>query len=95
MKISSDWVVYYLRSFNIFDDPSNIPIGKAVKRVLTGMGCIEDPTVIQVQSPIVRALKEEFGESDFAKIGCVYDLDIDRLPEFFKKLGAALGIDIA
>ena len=94
MKISSDWVVYYLRSFDLYDNPSNVPIGMAVKRVLTEMGCIEDPTVIQVKSPVVRAMKEEFRETEFAKIGCVYDLSIDRLPEFFKKLGMTLGVDL-
>jgi hypothetical protein len=92
MKISSDWVVYYLRSFNLCEASSNNAIGKAVKKVLTEMGCIEDPTVVQVKSPVVRAMKEEFGESDFAKIGCVYDLPVDRLPEFFKKVGQALKI---
>ena len=53
---------------------------------------MKTPTVVQVKSPVVRAMKEEFGESDFANIGCVYDLPVDRLPEFFKKVGQALKI---
>jgi len=95
MKISSDWVVYYIRSFNLYEHSSNIPIGRAVKQVLTEMGCVEDPVIIQVKSPVVSALKKEFSESEFAKIGCVYDMSIDRLPEFFKKVGNALGIEIS
>jgi hypothetical protein len=94
MKISSDWIVYYIRSFNLYDNPSNVPIGRAVKQVLTEMGCIEDPAVIQIKSPVVRAMKKEFGESEFAKVGCVYDLSIDRLTEFFKELSIKLGIEI-
>jgi len=95
MKISSDWVVYYLRSFGLCDsNTSNAQIGRAVKQVLDGMGCIVDRKIVQVKSPVVRAMEEEFSKTEFAKIGCVYDLSVDRLPEFFRKLCGALKIKL-
>jgi hypothetical protein len=95
MKISSDWVVYYLRSFGLCDDnTSNAKIGRAVKQVLDGMGCIIDRKIVQVKSPVVRAMEAEFSKSEFAKIGCVYDLNVNRLQEFFKKLSDVLGIKL-
>jgi hypothetical protein len=94
MKISSDWVAYYIRSFNLYSSKTNRPIGQAVKNVLVEMGCTPTTSVPQVKSPLLRAMQKEFGESEYAKIGRVYDINIDRLPEFFKKVGDALGIEI-
>ena len=95
MKISSDWVVYYLRSFSLCDaNTSNAQIGRAVKQVLDGMGCIVDRKIVQVRSPVVRSMEAEFSKTEFAKVGCVYDLSIERLPEFFKKLSVVLKIKL-
>lgn len=90
MKISSDWIVYYIQSFGLYDSKTNRPIGTAVKNVLVEMGCTPTTSVPQVKSPLLIAMQKEFGESEYAKIGRVYDIDVDRLPEFFKKLADAL-----
>ncbi len=39
-------------------------------------------------------MEKDFGEADFAKIGRVYDIGVDRLPEFFKKLSEALNFKL-
>lgn len=43
MKISSDWVVYYIRSCGVCRDISNLVLGKKIKDVLSDMGCPQNP----------------------------------------------------
>ncbi len=94
MKISSDWVVYYIRSYGVCKDSSNSALGIAIKDVLEGMGCPQDPKGVQVRSPLFNEMHEALAKAGFAKIGFSYDIDSKRLPLFFKTLSERLGFVI-
>jgi hypothetical protein len=93
MKISADWIVYHLRSFNYCVDVHNTTIGATVKQVLEEMGChqIEVPNRNKVP---LQPRKEEDAGMGFAQSGYIYDIDVARLPEAFRKLSQALNFPL-
>jgi len=88
VKISSDWVVYYLRSFNICEGVHNRKIGHAVEVVLADMGCPQMPKGKRMMAP------SKVSETDLAIRGFHYDILPKDLPKFFKKLAEALEFDL-
>lgn len=92
MKISSDWVVYYIRSCGLCKVVHNTTLGLQIKEVLSGMGCPQSPEGVHVRSPFYNKMHEEMTEAGFANSGFTYDIEMRRLPEFFKKLSDQLGV---
>jgi hypothetical protein len=92
MKISSDWVVYYIRSCGVCRNVPNNTLGLQIKEVLSGMGCPQNPEGVQVRSPLYNAMHEELAKAGFARAGLTYDIELNRLPEFFRKLSDRLGV---
>lgn len=88
MKISSDWIVYYLRSFGMCEGVHNRKIGYAISEVLAGMNCPQNPVGKQILAP------NKISETGLAENGLQYDIKPESLPEFFKKLSEALEFDL-
>jgi hypothetical protein len=89
VKISSDWVVYYLRSFNLCEGVHNRKIGIAVSKVLEEMNCPQDPKGKQIFAP------SKISETDLADRGLQYVVKPEDLAEFFKKLAEELDFELA
>lgn len=89
MNISSDWIVYYLRSYGLCEGVHNIKIGIAVKNAFDSMGCKQNPMGEQVLAPPPKR-----SETALATDGRRYDIALADLPEFFKKLSEALEVEL-
>jgi hypothetical protein len=95
MKINSDWVIYYLRSHGFCKESKNAQLGKIVKRILEGMDCPLVPEGVAKQSPLYKEMHAELAKLDFARTGMVYEIELDRLPSFFRNLANELKIEIS
>lgn len=88
MKISSDWIVYYLRSFGLCEGVHNRKIGQAVSQVLSGMNCPQDPLGKQMPAPT------KISENELADYGLQYVVKPEDLPKLFKKLAEELDFEL-
>jgi len=88
VKISSDWIVYYLRSFGFCEDVHNRKIGQVVSQVLSSMHCPQDPLGKQVPAPT------KVSETELADRGLQYVVRPEDLMELFKKLAEELDFEL-
>ena len=92
MKISSDWVIYYVRSWGICENIHNRALGRHIGDIMTDMGCTRSKKRAQVRSLFKKTENEEPTNDKFARSGYTYDIEMSRLPEFFTKLSDRLGV---
>jgi hypothetical protein len=88
VKISSDWIVYYLRSFGLCEGVHNRKIGTAISNVLSSMNCPQNPEGKQFTAPT------KISETGLAEHGLQYDIKPENLPELFKKLSEVLEFNL-
>jgi len=90
MKISSDWVIAYLRQFGYCEGIRNNVLGLKIKDVFSSMGCRQIPDQEHFSTLVKNAVGKFISPYGLPRDGYHYEIDVGQLPEFFKTLEQVL-----
>ncbi len=94
MKISSDWIIAYLRQFGYAESIRNNVLGSKIKGLLSAMGCKQVPDHELVGTLVKRAVGKIISPYGLPRDSYHYEIDVGQLPELFRGLEKELGEQI-